>query len=168
MNAAQRQQRSSALSGELPNDLGAGASALKANASSDPQAARLHAMLEVAYLTASADDQVSDEEIQHLVANVQAWVGSSLDPAFLADLFGHLGAELAREGFQARLKAVAKVLDEPSRRDAYKLACVTALCDNEVHDDELKILGGIADVFGIPAAEAQATFDKLDAALTAL
>ena len=50
---------------------------------------------------------------------------------------------------------------------AYKLACVTALCDHDVHDDELKFLGGIADVFGIPAAEAQGIFDSLDEALTA-
>lgn len=157
MNEARRQARSQALVGTLPSDL-----------ASDPQSQRLHALLEVAYLTASADDHLHEKEIEHLVANLQTWLQAKLEPAFLLDLFSHLGQQLAAEGYPARLKAVAAVLDEPTRRMAYKLACLTALCDYEVHDDELKILGGIADAFGIPAADAQATFDELDEMITSL
>ena len=164
MNDAQRQERERTLASALPSDLAAGAAALKTNAS-DPQAARLHALIEVAYLTASADDHLSEIEIDHLVAHLHAWLQKELEPAFLVELFSHLGKQLAEEGYQARLQAVAKQLDEPSRKVAYKLACVTALCDNEVHDDELEFLGGIADAFGIPASEAQETFDALDDAL---
>jgi hypothetical protein len=168
MNDAQRQERERTLGSALPSDLAAGAAALKANrdAPTDPQAARLHALLEIAYLTASADDHLSEIEIDHLVAHLNAWLQNELEPAFLVELFNHLGKQLAAEGYQARLQAVAKQLDEPSRQVAYKLACVTALCDNEVHDDELEFLGGIADAFGIPAKEAQETFDALDDALT--
>ena len=50
----------------------------------------------------------------------------------------------------------------------YKVACVTALADHVVHDDELAFLGGIADAFGIPATEAQAMFDELDDAVSSL
>lgn len=157
MNEARSQARSKALASALPSDL-----------ASDPHSERLHALLEVAYLTASADDQLHEKEIEHLVANLQTWLQATLEPAFLHDLFSHLGQKLATEGYQARLKAVAKVLDASTRRLAYKLACVTALCDYEVHDDELKILGGIADAFGIAPSDAQATFDELDAMITSL
>lgn len=157
MNEARRQARSKALAP-------AAAPALEG----DLQSARLHALLEVAYLTASADDNLHEAEIEHLVANLQTWLQSKLEPAFLVELFDHLGKQLAAEGYQARLKAVAAVLDAPTRRLAYKLSCVTALCDHEVHDDELKILGGIADAFGIPADEAQGIFDELDATISSL
>lgn len=167
MNETQRQERIRALSPALPGDLAAGATALKATPS-DPQAAHLHALLEVAYLAAAADDKLTDEEVSHLVANVQGWLNNQLEPAFLVELFEHLAEQLAADGFQGRLAAAAAVLDQPSRRVAYKLACVTALCDHEVHDDELEFLGGIADAFEIPADEAQAIFDELDAALSDL
>ena len=169
INEAQRQERSRALASTLPADLATGASTLKADeASSDPDAARLHALLEVAYLAASADDKLTDHEIELLVANLQSWLGEELDSKFLVTLFDHLGTQLATEGFAARIAAVAAQLDAESRLVAYKLACVTALCDHEVHDDELRFLEGIVDAFGIPNDEAQAIFDSLDEALTAL
>ena len=167
MIQANRQERSRALARTLPSDLGANAGALKQDAS-DPGAARLHAMLETAYLAAAADDTLSDDEIQLLVANVESWLGESLDSEFLVNLFEHLGEQLARDGYAARLAAVAGQLDRDSRLVAYKLACVTALCDHDVHDEELKFLGGIADAFGIPATEAQAIFDQLDEAITSM
>lgn len=165
MDDTQRQERSRALGKTMPTNLGAGTPS--EGSSSDPAAERLHALLEVAYLVASADDKLTDLEIDHLVNNLQSWLDAKLEPAFLVQLFEHLAERLATHGFQGRLKAIAAILDDEARRIAYKLACVTALCDHEVHDDELKFLGGIADVFGIPAAEAQAIFDSLDEALTA-
>jgi hypothetical protein len=169
MNEAQRQERVRALQPSLPSDLASGASALKRHEeATDKQAARLHATLEVAYLAASADDKLDDAEIEVLVANLTSWFGNELDSAFLVEMFDHLAQQLAAEGFQARLKACAAELDEEARRVAYKFACVTALADHVVHDDELAILGGIADAFGIPAADAQKMFDELDEAVGAL
>lgn len=167
MDQTQRQERSLALGRTLPSDLAAGAAALK-DTPSDPEAAKMHAMLEVAYLAASADDKLTEQEIELLVANLQLWLDAKLEPAFLVDLFEHLAQQLKRDGFQGRLAATGAVLDPVSKRLAYKLACVTALCDHDVADDELRFLGGIADAFGIPAAEAQAIFDALDEAISAL
>jgi tellurite resistance protein len=169
MNEAQRQDRVRALQPQLPADLAAGAGALKRHEeATDKQAAQLHAMLEVAYLAASADDKLDDAEIEVLVANLTSWLGNELDSTFLVELFEHLAQQLASEGFQARLAACAALLDDEARRVAYKVACVTALADHVVHDDELAFLGGIADAFGIPAAEAQAMFDALDEAVGSL
>jgi hypothetical protein len=157
METAQQQERSRALGSTLPAGLG-----------SDPEAARLHALLEVAYLAASADGKLADEEIQLLVANLQLWLGENLDAKFLLKLFDHLGEQLAVQGAQTRVDFLAAQLDADSRLVAYRLACVTALCDQELHDEELRFLEGIVHAFGIPNAEAQAIFDSLDEALSAM
>lgn len=159
--------RTRALGSTLPADLAASAGALT-DSPSDPGAVRLHALLEVAYLAASADGELSDDEINLLVTNLHSWLGEELPPKLLIQLFEHLGQQLAKDGYQGRLEAVAKLLDPDSRLIAYRLACVTALVDHDVHDDELTFLEGIVDAFGIPNAEAQAIFDALDEAITSL
>lgn len=171
MDETTRQERTRILGSALPPDLGAAAPALReqvdADGDVDPEAARLHAMIEVAFLAAAADGELADAEIHHLAANLQAWPGEALSPAFLVKLFDHLGAQRAAEGAEARLAAAAARLDDESRRIAYTLACVTTLCDLEVHDDELGFLSTIAGAFEIPEAEAQAIFDELDDTVTA-
>ncbi len=161
MDENTRQERSRALGATLPADPAPAAG-------SDPDAARLHTLLEVAFLAAAADGVLADAEIHNLAANLQDWLQAELEPEFLIKLFDHLATQLAAEGAPARLAAAAATLDPESRRYAYKLACITTLCDNEVHDDELGFLGTIADAFAIPGEEAQATFDQLDEVITSL
>lgn len=169
MTETRRHDRMRALQPSLPEGIATGAGALKRHEeATDSDAARLHAILEVAYLAASADDKLDDAEIEVLVTNLTAWLGNELDSAFLVELFEHLAQQLAAEGFQARLRACAAHLDDEWRRAAYRVACITALADHVVHDDELAFLGGIADAFGIPAAEAQSMFDALDEAVSGL
>lgn len=133
------------------------------------EAQRLHALLEVAFLAAAADGKLDDAEIHNLAANVQSWLDTPLQADALLVMFEDLANHLAAEGFAARIAAAAAELpDDDSRRVAFKLACVTALVDMEVHDAELGILGRIADAFGIPEAEAQATFDELDDAVSSI
>ncbi len=132
------------------------------------EAARLHTMLEVAFLAAAADGKLSDDEIRNLTANLMVWLESELDDEFFVATFAELAGLLAEHGFAARLAHAAARLDPTSREVAYKLACVTALCDLEVHDDELLVLGKIADAFEIPEAEAQAILDELSDTVDAL
>jgi hypothetical protein len=155
MDTTQLQERRRILGTTLPPTLAA-------------DAARLHTLVEVAFLAAAADGELADAEIDLLVANLEAWLGGELKPGVLVGLFDHLTTQLASEGAPARLAAAAANLDADGRRVAYKLACITSLCDLEVHDDELGFLGTIADAFGIPAEEAQATFDELDDVVTAM
>ncbi len=127
---------------------------------------RLHALVEVAFLAAAADGELAEAEIELLVANLESWLGTSLKPGFLVELFEHLVKQLGADGVDARLAACAAKLDDDGRRAGYQLACVTSLCDLDVHDAELGFLGKIADAFGIPEAEAQKTFDELDEIVT--
>ncbi|MBE7454383.1 MAG: hypothetical protein HS111_37680 [Kofleriaceae bacterium] len=147
--------RRRALGERLPDDLAV-------------EAARLHTLLEVAFLTAAADGHLADDEIRNLTANLQAWLHADLDDDFFVETFANLAQLLAQQGAAARLAHAAALLDDESRRVAYTLACVTALCDLEVHDAELAFLGTIADAFAIPEAEAQAMFDELEDMVDAL
>jgi hypothetical protein len=172
MDDATHQARLRTLGAALPTDLGAAAPALQQRhdgeeitAEHEAEAIRLHTMLEVA---AAADGELADDEIHNLSANLQAWLQSDLSAEFLTDVFEDLADTLIEHGFEARLQVAAKALDAESRRVAYKLACVTVLCDLEVRDEELDVLGRIATAFEIPEAEGQATFDELDATVTAL
>jgi hypothetical protein len=132
------------------------------------EAARLHAILEVAFLAAAADGKLADDEIRNLTANLQAWLHADLDDEFFVSTFGDLADKLAADGFSKRLAYAASQLDAESRQSAYVLACVTVLCDLEVHDDELLVLGKIADAFEIPEAQAQKTFDEIEDTVDAL
>jgi hypothetical protein len=132
------------------------------------EASRLHSILEVAFLAAAADGKLADDEIRNLTANLQAWLEADLEADFFVATFAELAGLLAGEGQAARLAKAAAALDADSRRAAYVLACVTVLCDLEVHDDELLVLGKIADAFEIPEAEAQATFDEIEDTVDAL
>ena len=149
-------ERSRILGATLPPDLG----------STDEKT--LHAMLEVAFLAAASDGELAEVEIDHLVANLQTWLKTDLAAGTLVDLFEHLGDKLAADGATARLAAAAGNLDPDARRVAYRLACVTAMCDLDVRDEELDFLGTIADALEIPSDEAQATFDELDEAVAAI
>ncbi len=155
MDSTQRQERRRILGTTLPPTLAA-------------DTKRLHTLVEVAFLAAAADGELAEAEIELLVANLESWLGGALDPGVLVGLFDHLTTQLANDGAAARLVAAAANLDADGRRVAYKLACITSLCDLEVHDDELGFLGTIADAFAIPADEAQATFDELDDVVSAM
>jgi hypothetical protein len=132
------------------------------------EAARLHTILEVAFIAAAADGKLADDEIRNLTANMQAWLEADLDADFFVATFAELAGLLAEEGMATRLAKAATALDADSRRAAYVLACVTVLCDLEVHDEELLVLGKIADAFEIPEAEAQATFDEIEDTVDAI
>lgn len=167
--------RRRALGAALPSDLGAGAASLQHQREGDEitpeheaEARRLHTMLEVAFLAAAADGEFSDDEIHNLSANLSAWLQSELSGEFLAGVFGDLAEQLDKDGIDGRLAHAAAALDAESRRVAYKLACVTVLCDLDVRDEELDVLGHIATAFAIPEEEGQAIFDELDATVTAL
>lgn len=169
MDATRRQERIRLLGAALPSDLGAAAPALAVSEGdgalspeAEREALRLHTLLEVAFLAAAADGKLAEAEIHNLAANLQAWLNAEIEPAFLIEVFDDLAGQLIEQGFAARLAASAALLDPESRLVAYKLACVTALVDMEVHDDELGVLGKIADAFEIPEDAAQAIFDELD------
>ena len=156
----------------LPGDLGANALLFGRGADLDPAEqvtlARMNAMLEVAFLAAAADGEINDAEADNLGATLSSWLGTTLSEDVVELVIEKFMAALAAEGRDQRLAAIAQVLDADARRTGYTLACLVALCDLELHDHELDVLGAIATGLEIDEAEAQARFDEIQAHVEAV
>lgn len=149
----------------LPGDLGMAAPLFGREADLDASElialARMNAMLEVAFLAAAADGEINDAEADSLGATLSQWLGAELSEEVVEDVIARFIAALAAEGRDQRLAAITSVLDPDARRTAYTLACLVALCDLELHDDELDVLGAIATGLGLSQDEAQLRFDEI-------
>jgi tellurite resistance protein len=123
--------------------------------------ARLTAMLEVAFLAAAADGEISDQEADNLGSHLGAWLGTELPADTIEGIIEDFIVALDRDGRAARVAAIATTLDPESRRVAYGLACVVAMCDLELEHAELDVLGELATGLAIPQADAQAAFNQI-------
>lgn len=123
--------------------------------------ARLYAMLEVAFLAAAADGEINDAEADNLGGTFAGWLGTELSEDVTEGLIARFIAAHAAEGSEGRLAALAAQLGPEDRRAAYSLACLVALCDLELHDHELDVLGAIATGLELTQDEAQARFEEI-------
>ncbi|HVV87505.1 MAG TPA: tellurite resistance TerB family protein [Kofleriaceae bacterium] len=129
----------------------------------DQQAAlaRLTAMLEVAFLAAAADGEINDAEADNLGATLATWLGTELSEETVEHVIARFMSAYEADGRDARLATAARVLDDDARRTAYTLACLVVLCDLELHDRELDVLGVIATGLELSQEEAQARFEQV-------
>ena len=115
METAQQQERSRALGSTLPAGL-----------ATDREAAHLHALLEVAYLAASADGKLADEEIQPVVPAVDSL------PSFVAPSQHKLGGSWLGgllKGFESRKQELREKVH--ARVEHLKEVAVAELLDAE-------------------------------------
>lgn len=149
----------------LPGAIGAAAALLSHEADLGPaqlaEVTRLYAMLEVAFLAAAADGEINDAEADNLGATLSGWLGTELPEETVEHVIERFITAYDADGREARLAVIAGVLDAPSRRLAYTLACLVVLCDLELHDHELDVLGVIATGLELSQEEAQATFEAI-------
>lgn len=149
----------------LPSTLGAAAPLLGHDAELGPaqaaELARLNAMLEVAFLAAAADGEINDAEADNLGATLGGWLGTQLSEDVVEHVIETFIAAHAAHGRDARLAAVAALLGPDDRLAAYTLACLVVLCDLELHDHELDVLGVIATGLELAQDVAQARFEQV-------
>ncbi|MEZ4400705.1 MAG: TerB family tellurite resistance protein [Kofleriaceae bacterium] len=149
----------------LTADLGGAAPLLGSDADLTPaqaaDVARLEAMLEVAFLAAAADGEITDPEADNLGATLASWLGGELSDDAVEAVIERFMAALAADGRAARLAAAAARLDADARMSAYTLACVVTLCDLELDDAELDALGEIATALDLAQADAQRRFEEV-------
>lgn len=129
---------------------------------------RMNAVLEVAFLAAAADGEINDAEAENLGATLSGWLGTQLSEDAIEHVIEKFIAALEAEGRDKRLAAVAGILDAEARRTAYTLACLVVLCDLELHDHELDVLGVLATGLDIGQEEAQARFDEIQGHIEAV
>ena len=114
------------------------------------------AILEVAYLTASADREWSEEEAKSfraLVAPVTALtgaVGQTLSPGAELALFDRFEARLAHATPRERVEVLASILkSEALRALAYRVAFAMSVCDLATGGDEGTFLDALAAAFAL-------------------
>jgi uncharacterized membrane protein YebE (DUF533 family) len=123
--------------------------------------ARLYNMLEVAFLAAAADGEINDAEADHIGGTLAGWLGTELSEDVVEGVIARFIASHTAEGTGERLVAIAAQLGPDDRRAAYTLACLVVLCDLELHDHELDILGVLASGLELTQEEAQARFEEV-------
>jgi len=126
----------------------------------DPEQAKrdeLLAIVEIMFLMAAVDGEISAEEADQLYASIQALTDmdavEGIEPETVLD---DLGARLAREGWKNRLDEAASRLRTPDAKAfAFRLAAGVAFVDDFVAHAEAAAFDSLALALGFTREEAQ-------------
>ena len=135
------------------------------------QAAEFEATIEAMFLMAAVDGEVGDQELAQLAASVEAIVdtrdaGAKKIPFDMPKVLSGLNALLEKEGWKARLDAVAARLKaQESRAFAFRLAAGVALVDDHVAHAEAAAIDALAAAFQMSSAESQDILSDVQEAL---
>lgn len=126
----------------------------------DPAAearAEMMAIVEVMFLMAAVDGEVSEDEIRELRASLQAIRDMNELPGFeLEAVLEELGEQLAAEGWKQRLEKAAAAIKAPEARSfAFQLAASVAFVDDFVAHAEAAAIDSLAQAFGFEKEESQ-------------
>jgi hypothetical protein len=122
---------------------------------------RLLAILETGFLATMVDGIIEPAEFENLGANFAVWLEQDLTGADLHEILQGFLKHLEEDGLEQRLAYLSQTLDKPSRRVAFDFAAMLSACDGEVAEEELGMLGTIAESFGISKKEAQTRFNEI-------
>ena len=127
------------------------------------QVAEFEATLEAMFLMAAVDGIIQKEEVEQLAASFQAIVDmyhvKGLELQSLLDKFNE---KLARDGWRARLEAVAQRITSPdSRAFAFRLAAGVAFVDDHVAHAEAAAIEALSGALGLAKDESQEILDDV-------
>jgi len=134
----------------------------------DPQAAALfEAVVESAYLVASADGVFDEKEraaFEHVVLSA---CGGSVSQAQLRALLADLSDLREEDGADKRVKMVARTVTRPEQaRDVLRVSALIALVSDGVSDVERGILERLASEFRLGELAVDAALDEARRALS--
>ncbi len=117
---------------------------------SDLEDPKLEALVELMWLAASADDEVSDAERAELRRHVEGLTAGRLAGARVDAILGECAKLLERDGRERRIAAVRDRLDQPLHRE---LAIATAIrifaIDGVLRTSERDMILELAEALGI-------------------
>ena len=133
----------------------------------DPQAAALfEAIVEAAYLVATADGVLDDSEREAFVQVVIEACGGAVDQGTVKNLLADLGDQLEEDGLDRRVNALGStVIKSEHQRELLRIAGLLAHVSGGVSDAERTVLGKLAATFQLPPAEVDAALDAVKSAL---
>ena len=121
----------------------------------DPNAARLfEAIVEGAYLVASADGVVDESERHTFEKVVAAASGGIVTETQVNALLGDLADELAEDGLDARLRAIGERAPKRAQaEEVLRIAALLAQVSESVSDVERGVLVKLAEACNLTAAD---------------
>ncbi len=133
----------------------------------DPQACALfEAIVEGAYLVASADGVVDAEERRTFERVVTTACGGAVPPAAITALVADLQDQLAEDGIDARCKAIATHAHRPEHgREVLRIAALIAHVSDSVSEVERAVLDKIAMACGMVHADVEQALADVRAAV---
>lgn len=115
------------------------------------QSARIDALVEAAYIVASADGRYSNEESERLIGRVGALTNNMFVPDSIASMAESARERVSAEGLEARARAIADVIQDPELRESTLLvASSVGWLDGGVGQKEGLALQALARAFDIP------------------
>jgi tellurite resistance protein len=134
----------------------------------DPIAVALfEAIVEGAYIVASADGVFDDEERRMFERVVLAACGGTVPPAQIAALVGDLSDQLREDGVDRRIEQIARsVTKKEHGREVLRIAALLAYVTDDASAVERDVLGKLARQLGIAPGEVEAALGEAKAAVT--
>jgi tellurite resistance protein len=135
----------------------------------DPLAVALfEAIVEGAYLVATADGVFDDEERRVFERVVLAACGGSVPPQHVSDLVSDLADQLAEDGLDRRIQALARTATKREHAlEVLRIAALLAQASDKVSAVEREVLVKIATACGLEAHEVDQALQDVTEALRA-
>lgn len=117
----------------------------------------LLAIIEVMYLMAAVDGEISDDEVQELQASVHALADmQAVEPLELESTMRALGEKLESDGWTARLHDAASRIHAPDAKEfAFQLAAGVAFVDDFVAHAEAAAIDSLGSALGLDPEKTQ-------------
>ena len=133
----------------------------------DPQAAALfEAIVEAAYLVATADGVLDDSEREAFAQVVIEACGGAVDESTVQGLLADLGDQLEEDGLERRIAALRGAVGKLAhQRELLRIAGLLAHVSGGVSDAERAVLYKLAAAFQLAPAEVDAALDAVKSAL---
>jgi tellurite resistance protein len=135
----------------------------------DPVAVALfESIVEGAYLVASADGVIDDEERKTFERVVSTACGGAVAPRQIAALVSDLGDQLEEDGVDRRVEMLAKqVTKKDHAREVLRIAALLAQSSEDVGAEERLVLTKLAASLGLEAGDVDAALADVKDALIA-
>jgi tellurite resistance protein len=135
----------------------------------DPQACALfEAIVEGAYLVASADGVIDEQERKTFEKVVTTACGGAVPPQAISALVSDLSDQLSEDGLDARVKAIAEQAHRPEHsREVLRIAALIAQVSENVSEVEMSVLTKIAQACGMAPADVDQALVEVRAAVSA-
>ncbi|HEU4404603.1 MAG TPA: tellurite resistance TerB family protein [Polyangiaceae bacterium] len=120
------------------------------------------ALVEGAFLVASADGLLSDEETHTLAETINFVAGERLSADDFSAMLNSFAEVLGDDGEEGRIRTLAEAIpDEAARHEILRFAILIALCDGELSGREHNTLLALGAAFGFEGTWVDDTIGRL-------